>query len=299
MFLTHLRRTCLKLSIAFFSIATICCSSASAELLDGLVAYYDFQSDLTNKAPDTLGFYNATPIGSVTAGWTGVGSPTRSTMLAGNALNIVDGESATNFIRVNMGVGSSVGPGGGNLAGNFSISTWQYLSPVAVDSGERFYVYEPSETYDISWGTSGANYLAYNSQAAGPSIPIVSLANNTWHHVIHTFTISGSNVLLDVYVNGNKIGTTLSSPLTDMNFPMINFGNARNGENRVWDGMLDEIAIWDRPLSAAEVTTVYQTGLAGQSLLSPVTVPEPSTLALGVSLLAGLGLLQTRRSRAQ
>ncbi|MGI9455479.1 MAG: PEP-CTERM sorting domain-containing protein, partial [Aeoliella sp.] len=46
---------------------------------------------------------------------------------------------------------------------------------------------------------------------------------------------------------------------------------ARNSANgRGWDGLLDEIAIWDTSLSAGAVASIYNHGLAGN------TIPEPS-----------------------
>lgn len=277
-------------------------TTAQAELLEGLIVYYDFETDLSNKAPEFIGVYNAATVGTInpttfTPGWTGAGS--RSTLLAGNALNIVDIENAaSNFIRAPIGSGNAA-PDGANLLGNFSISAWHYLDPT-IDGNERFFVFESSAGFDISWGTQPNNstlFWAYNSEAQVGAPKVNGISTDAWHHVVHTFTLEGANVILDVYVDGAHVGDSFSQPhsTASFSFAAINFGNARNGQDRVWDGMLDEIAIWDRPLTADEVGIVYATGRAGQSLLNPV--PEPSTWVLGGIAVAWSLVMVRRRAK--
>jgi hypothetical protein len=45
-----------------------------------------------------------------------------------------------------------------------------------------------------------------------------------------------------------------------------------------WDGKLDDLALWNRPLSGQELSTIYNAGLAGNPLLS--LIPEPSVPAI-------------------
>ena len=71
-------------------------------------------------------------------------------------------------------------------------------------------------------------------------------------------------------------------------------GNPQTG-NRTWDGLLDDVGIWNRPLTAAEVGVIYNAGLQGNSL--GTIIPEPSSIVLAVFGLAFLGL-RRRRNRA-
>lgn len=59
-----------------------------------------------------------------------------------------------------------------------------------------------------------------------------------------------------------------------------------------WEGKIDDMAIWTRPLSSGELTTIYDAGLAGEPLLT--LVPEPSTLAL--LAIGGIAWFVRRRS---
>ena len=67
-------------------------------------------------------------------------------------------------------------------------------------------------------------------------------------------------------------------------------GNNPQSSTRMWDGLIDDVAIWDRPLGAADALELYT---AGQSGLSLGQIPEPSTGILGA--LAGLALVIRRR----
>ena len=55
--------------------------------------------------------------------------------------------------------------------------------------------------------------------------------------------------------------------------------------------MIDDFAVWDRALSAGELATVYEFGLAGASVAQ---IPEPATMAL---LGCALAALAARRRR--
>jgi Concanavalin A-like lectin/glucanases superfamily/PEP-CTERM motif len=59
-----------------------------------------------------------------------------------------------------------------------------------------------------------------------------------------------------------------------------------------WNGKIDDLAIWTRALSSQELSSIYNGGLAGQSLLT--LVPEPSTFCL---LGGGSIILLTMRRR--
>ena len=277
-----------------FRIITLLCLGAAplrASLIDGLLAYYDFEetgtAGLANKAPGATQYDAALSTGTFGLSGPGFagnaafnpgdGLSDRSVLLAGNALNVADFSNQ----HVVVPIGSSM------LGGNFTISVWHNLTPGAGNTSARFFVFEPSAGFDVSWGTgaavgAGDSYLSYVGQVAGQS---ATLDRNQWHLATHVFAVNGTDTELSTYVNGNLLGTrTAATSLLD--FPSLFFGDARAGTSpdRDWDGMLDEVAIWNRALDANEVSALHNLGLAGQPLTS---VPEPSTVSL---LMAGLAL---------
>ena len=236
---------------------------ASAALTDGLAAYYDFESDLQDKSGNSR--HLAVTGGNPEAGWAGGAvtrngsSVDRNTLLAGNALNLVDED--TDALKAPLGSGPSSTAGGYfNLGGNFTISAWHYLAPLPSNTSPRYFVFEGESNYDISWGTvSGDSYRVYNAEIGGPT---VDLSRNAWHHVVHVFRTVDDLILVTAYVDGIEIGE-FSAAASTMDFSRLVLGNARSGQDRRWDGLLDEVAIWNRALTPAELGELHARGLAG------------------------------------
>ena len=237
----------------------------------GLRAYYDYQSTSANTVVDLAGGNDNAA--SSTAAWTTGGNPTgpgftgnasynpgdgvsnRSTLLAGNALNIAD----INNQHLVVPLGTAA------LGNTFSISTWHYLAPGTGNASARFFVFEESTNFDVSWGTSTGNtYVPYNAGIAATS---TALAQNQWHLVTQVFSASGGNTTMNAYVNGALLATS-TQPTANMSFTSLHFGDARTGTSpdRDWDGMLDETSIWTRALSAGEAASLYSLGQAGLAL---------------------------------
>jgi uncharacterized repeat protein (TIGR02543 family) len=279
-------------------------AALAAPIHTDLVAYYNFEqtgtNGLVNKAPGPLGFngaYVTTPANGAGAGFSGnaafpgavaTATTNRSTLLVGNALNVV--KAATPTGQFTVSTLTSRGPGlnsdFGTLGTRFTISSWFYLAPDADNTSlsadaQRQFVFESNldgttstTVFDVSFGTTAANTI-YASFVGG----ISSAANNAtlaaggWHHVVHSFDVSGANTVVTVYINGALRGTG-SAATSTVDFRGINFGSNRSGTSRVFDGLIDEVAVWRRALSASEVTEVYNLGIANTPLAAtiPLTV---------------------------
>jgi hypothetical protein len=104
-----------------------------------------------------------------------------------------------------------------------------------------------------------------------------------WHHlaVVYDKSIKGQYML--VYLDGQMVASNGGmAPLTLQAFSNTStFGQKWASNLSNYDGQMDEIMVWDKGLTAAQVTEV-------------MNIPEPATLAL---LVSGMGLLVFRRSR--
>ncbi len=295
-------------------------SAVMADLGTNLIAYYNFEATgaaglanqvgggaTHNGAYGSGSTFGVTPaIAGSGSGFTGnaayegaesAATTDRSSLLVGNALNIAKSDA-----------GSAAGSGWFNvstlnaatLGQNFTISAWFFLAPDADNTGTntdimRDYVFEASTNFDVSFGTSDADGSSYTSwigqTAAATAGP---LGTGRWCHVAHVFSENGANTELRIYINGIRNGGVLSTPAANMDFTAINFGSARNGA-RVFDGMIDEVAVWNRALSPNEVTEVHQRGeaslaltadlaTAGKAFLSVETGDSEMGLAYGTGL---------------
>lgn len=126
--------------------------------------------------------------------------------------------------------------------------------------GYDFRLHNDAGTQKIQF-TTGATYTVTSS---------TTLSTSVWSHL--AVTADGSNMYL--YLNGSQIATsavsTLGSENIDFFIGAINYGA---GIQRYFNGSIDEVGIWSRALSGAEVTQLYNSG-AGLSY--PFTSPNTS-----------------------
>ena len=104
------------------------------------------------------------------------------------------------------------------------------------------------------------------------------LNDGNWHHVAVVLQDDGSVNLneIQLYVDGeqeNTIIDTFGEPSPDINTGSENdvlIGRQFVDDNpNYFDGLLDDIRIYDIALSGAEIKVMYETGLAGYSYASP------------------------------
>lgn len=122
----------------------------------------------------------------------------------------------------------------------------------------------------------GAHYMGRPNVSKAVSAQPINDAQ--WHHVVATQSPTG----WEMYVDGalEAAGTDVHSPL------LIGADTARIGVNTDsgsiangqwnYDGLLDDMSIWDGPLSAAEVGELYLKGLAG------IPAPDPFDAVLSI-----------------
>ena len=140
---------------------------------------------------------------------------------------------------------------------SFSVSTWVKLSSAACFSS-IIDAYASSWEFltDCNSGSnlslavwSGGTYQIYTSG--------FNLTPQNWTHVVCTFS---ANNTCKIYSNGVLINT-----FTTINLPAIGglfyFGRSRSGSDSFLNGVLDDIGIWNRALTACEITDLYNSQL--------------------------------------
>src|SRR5215213_6947207 len=82
-----------------------------------------------------------------------------------------------------------------------------------------------------------------------------------WHHGVVTF--DNPNNIVRLFVDGIQIGTlsTASNPDNTGSQPLRIAGNAQSLTEDFFVGQLDEVGVWNRALTSAEITSLMNTGL--------------------------------------
>lgn len=128
-----------------------------------------------------------------------------------------------------------------------------------------------------------------NRSASVTSAP--GLFDGNYHHLVLTYSGTAGGNAMSIYIDGVARTVNLSSNVTFNNFSTFQWearvgtGGRQNPDAQKYNGRMDEVAIYNRALSAAEVQSHYAAG----------TIPEPS---LGVLSAVGAALLGFRRRRA-
>ncbi len=144
-----------------------------------------------------------------------------------------------------------------------SLSGWRTVLMKERPSGLSYALY-------ASEGSSRPNVYAYTT-AERAATSASTIPANMWTHLAATY--SGST--LSIYVNGALAGSTaVSGSLTSST------GGLRIGGNAVWGeyftGLIDEVRIYDRPLTPAEIQTDMATPV-GSSAPPPPPPPPPDS----------------------
>jgi len=97
-----------------------------------------------------------------------------------------------------------------------------------------------------------------------------TIAYNTWTHL--AATLDGSTGTMNIYTNGVLAAQTVTTvrpfgALSAGNSPGIGIGNLNDGFNNFpFIGDIDELALYNRALTATEVQAIYNAGSAGKCL---------------------------------
>ncbi len=152
--------------------------------------------------------------------------------------------------------------------GAMSISVW-FNSNSDFGIGEFICLGSSNNT---TWGAVGGdNAFTVNygrgCGSTGSSLQQISLSYNEWHHVV--FVSNGLNGQSDIYYDGNYFGTSInanSSGFCSSN--QLYFGADIYNFIETYDGLLDEIGIWNRALNQCEITALFQE-------TAPFTIIQP------------------------
>ncbi|RYD64312.1 MAG: hypothetical protein EOP83_10075, partial [Verrucomicrobiaceae bacterium] len=129
------------------------------------------------------------------------------------------------------------------------------------------------ELYTVTLQPAGSASTAQPTPLAqGPFACEVdrSLFTDRWAHVAMTF----DSTHLRLYVDGTEVAAhALPVPGPAAETAGLIIGGHRTGTGRNFDGLIDEVALWSRALTAAEISTLHHSGTP-QALPTEVTAAD-------------------------
>ncbi|MGB2600411.1 MAG: LamG domain-containing protein, partial [Candidatus Omnitrophota bacterium] len=158
---------------------------------------------------------------------------------------------------------------------DFTIGAWIYVPSLTWD-GETHPIisnatYEsPYQRYGLYIVNSGRLGLSVHDGSIADSSYFAGLPqvnDDQWHFVMATYSTSGLGTTAKLYVDGqleytdNQLNTGAISPISDLYIGRDGTGQVITTEN--WEGMIDEVMLFDYTLDDTEIAGIYSTGLTG------------------------------------
>jgi len=241
----------------------------SADCPEGMVSYWTFDdADLSGSDPlDTVGDNDGTNVGGVTTGQTGENS------VVGQAFSF-DGNN--DYINVSDSESLDI-----ERTNELTIGFWVKLN--SANTQQTFLRKSPEggdwEGYGIQLnGSTSLNprFLLRNSQSNQLIVDAnVGLTVGQWTYVAITYDGSSSASGVNIYINGGSVSTTtpydtLSASI--LNNEALTIGSIGSG-SWFFNGLIDEVAIFNRSLSAEEISALYDLGVAEKGYCEGEAVP--------------------------
>lgn len=146
---------------------------------------------------------------------------------------------------------------------SFSVVFWMYI-PSLPNRGAMV---------KIGSTTTGNTILMGNNDSADSSITLLheyvvwiptgyTFPSTGWFHIGWVFQPNTPNTRNIVYVNGVSVYDATSTSITSPGSATIYLGGykATNGNNRYYKGSLDDVRIYNRALTASEISAIYNGG---------------------------------------
>lgn len=220
-------------------------SAAFGQLSDGLLNYWNFEGNFADTAGTVPGASstvndNGTPQATVT---------------------IQPGGPLGRFGQFNRGYVSVPNSADVIAAGeSLTISAWFQVASFTT-SWQALIAHGEGSDYRIA-RRGGDPVMAYaggtGDIGGGPAV-----TDSQWHHVV---SITEAGVSTRLWIDGALVATGGAPNLTNNGAGQMQIGGNPNAGGREWNGRIDDVGMWSRPLTPAEIGEIYTSGRAGTPL---------------------------------
>ncbi len=162
-----------------------------------------------------------------------------------------------------------------NITGSITVSTWLKINSIPTNYVGVVAKGWEDASYNLEFNASGASVGLVFADSTYHGANSNPLTTNTWYLITGTYDRNQ----IKLYVNGNLQGVTNYTGTYQSNSSPLYIGNQQPGAGRYYNGLLDDMRIYNNALTDSEIKQLYN-------------VPEPATL-----LLLGLGAALLRKRR--
>lgn len=157
--------------------------------------------------------------------------------------------------------------------GTVTISTWASVAAftqnwqalIAKGEGTSWRIARNSGTTDL--GFSPGEWKAGSDEVFANT----DFSDGELHHIV---AISDANGTASIWVDGVKKSESTAAPaIGDSTLNLFIGANPGSDTPRSWNGTIDDVAIWSRPLNPSEISQLYNNG-EGRSLQSLIDDPD-------------------------
>ncbi|MGJ8641051.1 MAG: LamG-like jellyroll fold domain-containing protein [Opitutaceae bacterium] len=229
----------------------------------GLLSYWAFEDDLSDSAHANLGASSQTDDQG-----TWVGSSAFDTGRVGRGITLTGSEYVSIADSADLNRTDS----------DLTISAWMRVDNWDV-SWQALLAKGEGNAYRIARSSGGDDAIAYAGGAGDVSGGAVN--DGAWHHVLAT-TVEGGEVSLwidGINVNSGSGPASIDNDGNGSATPLFIGANPQASTLRNWIGGIDEVAIWDRVLSTAEIAYLAN----GHPLLADPFLSVDSTVQLAAT----------------
>ena len=222
----------------------------------GLVSYYTLDDNLsTTNVIDSLGLNNGTLTG---------GDNTDDISVAGKINTSLELDGSADYIDI-----GTMGSFGSNIDNGVTFSMWinttttAFFRMGAINTGATTLL-----SLDFNTGATGKIGITLRDEdgniLSGATTNAETWRDGAYHFIV--ITIDGSSNTINITIDNDSKPITYATQNTPDNFNNFGFGfslgvlNNRGTPEAFFDGILDEVGIWNRTLNQSEKTSLYNSG---------------------------------------
>lgn len=256
----NLCRVLRKHSVLAAGLVALAASPSQAQFADRLVAYWPFDGDLLDQS-DTGAHGTFDP-------GTGAADLLFAAGQFDQGINLNDFAAGAfdQYVSIDQ-VGEETFDFAG---GSMTISLWASTPFLSIDN-QTLIAKGTGNSWALSRDAATSTAVFRGGLSAGAAgAPLEHLIDDTTLH--HFVGVVEAGVGVKLYLDGQLIGSVTGNAMISGTDDFLAIGaNPAGGDLRAWEGIIDDVAVWSRALTAGEISTLYNngTGVAVGEALNP------------------------------